>query len=162
MGYTQIFLLKKNVSSFCICKSYSHFFSKNTRELDIVLTRTVNILSTNKLVKLMMFWTIGPWYSKCPKILNILVHTFLAKILLFMQLFLKMLRGMANSEDPDQTASSGTVWPGSALFAYDSLSETLVFKIVGHLSYVDSLYYENTPIQIYWKYYHQKTPKIFK
>ena len=67
---------------------------------------------------------------------------------------------MANSEDLDQTASSGTVWPGSALFAYDSLSETLVFKIVGHLSYVDSLYYENTPIQIYWKYYHQKKWKF--
>ena len=42
---------EKNVISFCICKSYSHFFSKNTCELDIVLTRTVNILTTNKLVK---------------------------------------------------------------------------------------------------------------
>ena len=53
MAYMLIFLLE-NVSSFCICKSYSHFFSKNTCELDIVLTRTVNILTTNKLVKLMM------------------------------------------------------------------------------------------------------------
>ena len=35
-----------------LCKSYSHFFSKNTYELDIVLTRTVNVLTTNKLVKL--------------------------------------------------------------------------------------------------------------
>ena len=35
------------MSSFCICKSYSHFFSKNNCELDIVLTRTVNILTTN-------------------------------------------------------------------------------------------------------------------
>ena len=34
---------------------YSHFFSKNTCELDIVLTRTVNILTTNELVKLMTF-----------------------------------------------------------------------------------------------------------
>ena len=34
------------MSSFCICKSYSHFFSKNTSELDIVLTRAVNILTT--------------------------------------------------------------------------------------------------------------------
>ena len=30
------------MSSFCICKSYSHFFSKNNRELDIVLTRTIS------------------------------------------------------------------------------------------------------------------------
>ena len=30
------------------------FFSRNTCELDIVLTRTVNILTTNELVKLMM------------------------------------------------------------------------------------------------------------
>ena len=45
------------VSSFCICKSYLHFFSKNTCELDIVLTRTVNILATNELVKLTMLLT---------------------------------------------------------------------------------------------------------
>ena len=43
---------EKNVSSFCICKSYLHFFSKSTCELDIVLTRTVNNLTTNELVKL--------------------------------------------------------------------------------------------------------------
>ena len=60
MAYMLIFLLKKNVSSFCICKSYSHFFSKNTCELDIVLTRTVNILTINELVKLTTLWTTGP------------------------------------------------------------------------------------------------------
>ena len=54
MAYMLIFLLKKNVSSFCKCKSYSHFFSKNTRELDMVLTRTVKLSTTKKLVKLMM------------------------------------------------------------------------------------------------------------
>ena len=35
------------------------FFRKNIFELDIVLTETVNILSTNELVKLMMLWKIG-------------------------------------------------------------------------------------------------------
>ena len=59
MAYTILFLLK-NVNSFCICKSYSHFFSKNNCELDILLTRTVNILTTNELVKLMMLWKLGP------------------------------------------------------------------------------------------------------
>ena len=53
MAYTLIFLLK-NVSS--IYKSYSHFFSKNTCELDIVLTRIVNILTTNEFVKLTMLY----------------------------------------------------------------------------------------------------------
>ena len=43
------------------------------------------------------------------KILNTLFHIILALILLFMQLFLKMLSGMANSVDPDQTAPSGAV-----------------------------------------------------
>ena len=43
------------MSSFCICKSYSHFFSKNTCELDIVLSRTVNILTTNELIRLLCF-----------------------------------------------------------------------------------------------------------
>ena len=59
--YANIFA-EKNVSSCCICKSYSYFFSKNTCELDIILTRTVNILTTNKLVTLTMLWTTGPWY----------------------------------------------------------------------------------------------------
>ena len=45
---------KKKVSS------YSHFFNKNTCELDIVCTRTVNILTTNELIKLKMLWTTGP------------------------------------------------------------------------------------------------------
>ena len=35
-------------------KSYSHFFSKNNCELDIVHIRTVNILTFNELVKLTM------------------------------------------------------------------------------------------------------------
>ena len=51
MAHMLIFVLNF-VSSFCICKRYSHFFSKNTCEVDIVLTRTINILTTNKLVKL--------------------------------------------------------------------------------------------------------------
>ena len=55
MAYTLIFLLKKKK-----CNSYPHFFSKNTCELDIVLTRIVNILTTNELVKLTVFWTTGP------------------------------------------------------------------------------------------------------
>ena len=58
MVYMLIFCWK-NVSSFCICKSYSHFLSKNTRELDIILTRAFNILITNELVKLTMLWTTG-------------------------------------------------------------------------------------------------------
>ena len=63
-----------------------------------------------------------------------------------MHLSLKMLSGMANSEDPDQTAPSGhqhqlhvfSVWClrssliWVALFAYGILSETLVFKILRH------------------------------
>ena len=50
-----------------------------------------------------------------------------------MHLSLKILNGIANSEDPDQTAPSGAVWSGSALFAYGILSETLVFESLGHL-----------------------------
>ena len=46
-------IFAENVSSFC--KSYSHFFlSKNNCELDIVLTRRVNILATYELVRLTM------------------------------------------------------------------------------------------------------------
>ena len=48
-------------------------------------------------------------YSKCPKVSNTLFYTFLAQILLFMQLFPNILSGMANSADPDKTAPSGAV-----------------------------------------------------
>ena len=36
-------------------------------------------------------------------------QTLFSQILLFMQLFLKILRGMASSVDPDQTAPEGAV-----------------------------------------------------
>ena len=51
-----------------------------------------------------------------------------------MKRFFKILSGIANSVDPDQTAPSGAVWEGavlsgSALFTYVILSDTLVFEI---------------------------------
>ena len=42
---------------------------------------------------------------------------------------LKLLRGMANSVDPDQTAPQGAVWSGSALFTYGNLWESLMYEI---------------------------------
>ena len=41
-------------------KLLTFFFSKNICELDIVLTRTVNILTIYELVKLTMLWTTRP------------------------------------------------------------------------------------------------------
>ena len=67
--------------------------------------------------------------------MNTLFHTILALSLLSMPLLLKILCGMANSVDPDQTAPSGAVLFGSGLFAYDILSDTLVFEILGHLPF---------------------------
>ena len=48
-------------------------------------------------------------YGICPKISNNLFYTFLAQILLFMQLFPKTSSGIANIVDPDQTAPEGAV-----------------------------------------------------
>ena len=62
-----------------------------------------------------------------------LLHTVLDQRLFFRQLFLKMLNGIANSVDPDQAAPEGeVVLSGYALFAYVILSDTLVYKILGH------------------------------
>ena len=47
---------------FAFAKATHVFFSINTCELDIILTRTINILTTNGLVKLTMLWTTGPRY----------------------------------------------------------------------------------------------------
>ena len=43
---------------------------------------------------------------------------------------------MANNVDPDQTAPSGAVWSGSALFAYAIMSKTLVYEFLEHLLYM--------------------------
>ena len=68
-----------------ICKSYSHFFSKNTCELDIVLTRAVNILTTNELVKLTALWTTGHWCLRILFYLN--TSTTMYKFLHFIAYF---------------------------------------------------------------------------
>ena len=54
MAYKLKFLLKKCEELLHLQKLLTFFFSKNTCELDIVLTRIVNILTTNELVKLTM------------------------------------------------------------------------------------------------------------
>ena len=43
--------------------SKSYFFQQNTCELDSVLTRAVNILTTNEFIKLTTLWTTGPWHD---------------------------------------------------------------------------------------------------
>ena len=62
-----------------------------------------------------------------------LFHSFVALCLLFMQLFLKILSGMASTVDPEQSGSSGAVCSRSTQFAYAILSGTLVYDILGHL-----------------------------
>ena len=86
--------------------------------LQMFLRFPVNMFLLNAIIMVnaLKFWTL---YS----------ILFWLKFCFFTQLFLKMLSGMANSVDPDQTA----VWSGSALFAYGILSETLMFKILGDL-----------------------------
>ena len=63
-AYMLIFLLKKMWVAFAFAKATHIFFSKNTCELDIVLSRTVNILITNELIMLTTLWTTGPvcWF----------------------------------------------------------------------------------------------------
>ena len=47
---SQVFLQKKNVSSFCKCKSYSHFFSKNISVYAIFNDQSFNDTLTNDIV----------------------------------------------------------------------------------------------------------------
>ena len=63
-----------------------------------------------------------------------------------MEQFLKIVSGMANSVEPDQTAPSGAVWSGSALFAYAISSDTFVYEISEHLTYIHRLSY----LDLYW------------
>ena len=53
---SQVFLLK-NVSSFCRCKSYSHFFSKNISVYAIFKDQSFNDMLTKDIVS---FEQLGP------------------------------------------------------------------------------------------------------
>ena len=56
-----------------------------------------------------------------------------------------MANGMANSVDPDQTAPSGAVWSGSALFAKHYLSQYLEFlkhKLTSFSTFINSSKFE--------------------
>ena len=54
---SQLFLLKKNVSSFCKCKSYSHSFSKNVSVYAIYNDQSFNDMLSNDIVS---FDKLGP------------------------------------------------------------------------------------------------------
>ena len=53
----QVFLLKQNVSSFCKCKSFSHFLSKNISIFYIFNDQNFNDTLTNDIVS---FEQLGP------------------------------------------------------------------------------------------------------
>ena len=57
---SQVFLLK-NVSSFCKCKSYSHFFSKNINVYAIFNNQSFNDTLTNNIVS---FEQMGLFFSR--------------------------------------------------------------------------------------------------
>ena len=56
------------------------------------------------------------YYGKWSKISNTFLFLFSNKMLVTRAGILKMLVRIANSADPDQTASWEAVWSGSALF----------------------------------------------
>ena len=57
MSNTQVFFAEKNVSSFCKCKSYSHFFSKNISIYATFNDQNFNDTLTNNIVS---FEQLGP------------------------------------------------------------------------------------------------------
>ena len=65
MSYLMIKVLTIIIIRLIFAKASHIFFSKTICKLDIVLIRTVNILTTNKLVKLTMLSTTGPCILIC-------------------------------------------------------------------------------------------------
>ena len=61
-------------------------------------------------------------YNKYPKILNTFLLLFKTKMLFIRAESPKNAYLNSKREDPDQTASSGGVWSGSALFVYAFLA----------------------------------------
>ena len=108
-------------------QNFLEFFSKNTRELYIVLTKTVNIMTTSYLVQLTMFWTT----SLCMR-LTAQMHQ--PKVFFYFY-FLYNFVGMGGGGTP-----LNSCWPADQI--------RYLCK---------QLHYEYTPIQIYWNFRLQKT-----
>ena len=68
-------------------------------------------------------------YGKCPKNLNTIPYFLFCQHFAFMQMFLKIISGMANSVDPDQTAPKKEQ-PDLGLHC---LHVTLVYSILGQV-----------------------------
>ena len=75
--YPEIFCWK-NVSSFCSAKATHIFSATNIRILYIESSKTVNEMTLNELIKLMMLWTTGP--RKSSKMLKILTQAASSKL----------------------------------------------------------------------------------
>ena len=84
MAYTLIFLLKN------VFAKATHIFSAKITELDIVLTRTDYILTTNELVMVMMLWTTGPWFYH--DMADIIISLYRATLFLLHGIFWRRFR----------------------------------------------------------------------
>ena len=62
---SQVFLLEKNVSSFCKCKSYTHFFSKNIIIYAIFNDQCFNDTLTNNIVSFEQLGSVHVLICKC-------------------------------------------------------------------------------------------------
>ena len=105
--------------SYCSCKSLTIASSSITSPslADALAENITNIVTESQVICI---------YRKSPKFSD--TENFAVITLKFEQIGLtemspKIVDGMANSEDPDQTAPLGAVWSGSALFAQTFLSE---------------------------------------
>ena len=57
-------MICKYAKIFCSAKATHIFSAKNIRILCIESAKTVNEMTLNKLIKLTMLWTTGPWFPK--------------------------------------------------------------------------------------------------
>ena len=126
MTFWNIFYFSQNIELIIVCPSQLSC-SK--------LTKSVWATLCNKNFKQCIKAPDKREYSKCLKFWTLYSNFFWRNFCFLCSCFLKILSRMANSIDPDQTAPSGAVWSGSTLFAYAILSDTLVYKILGYLSY---------------------------
>ena len=64
---SQVIFAEKNVSSFCICKSYSHFFSAKILAYAIFNDQSFNDTLTNDIIS---FEQLDPDRSRCANMLK--------------------------------------------------------------------------------------------
>ena len=143
----------KCIGMFC-CKIWvAHIFAAQiSMYLKVLKLQQFTSLSLNKLIKLTMLWTTGPWLFFC-----MLYRPILKK----KGSFSYSVVSCSGRKTPLCTSpwciSFAIIWAHSGYFE----NRVPLKPVLGKAYSLTNYHYKNMPIQIYWKFYHRNNSICF-